>query len=106
MLGGSRGPTMVRLDGGGAWNVAKMLQAAEDWAINFGCLARGNSSKPRSPADRIAGGGIGHKTQEDWGGMPAALRRGGGIPREWRQVLRRSGVPGVTRTRDLRFRKP
>jgi urease subunit alpha len=73
MLGGSLGPITVGIDCGGAWNVGKMLQAAEAWPINFGFLGRGNSSKPRSLIDQIAGGCIGHKIHEDWGAMPAVI---------------------------------
>ncbi len=73
MLGGSLGPITVGIDCGGAWNVGKMLQAAEAWPINFGFLGRGNSSKPRSLIDQLAGGCIGHKIHEDWGAMPAVI---------------------------------
>ena len=45
MIGGSLGPITVGIDCGGAWNVGKMLQAAEQWPINFGFLGRGNSSQ-------------------------------------------------------------
>jgi urease subunit alpha len=73
MIGGSLGPITVGIDCGGAWNVGKMLQAAEQWPINFGFLGRGNSSKPRSLLDQITGGCLGLKIHEDWGAMPAAI---------------------------------
>ena len=73
MLGGSLGPITVGIDCGGAWNVGKMLQAAEQWPINFGFLGRGNSSKPRSLIDQLAGGCLGLKIHEDWGAMPAVI---------------------------------
>jgi urease subunit alpha len=73
MIGGSLGPITVGIDCGGAWNVGKMLQAAEQWPINFGFLGRGNSSKPRSLLDQISGGCLGLKIHEDWGAMPAAI---------------------------------
>ena len=73
MLGGSLGPITVGIDCGGAWNVGKMLQAAEAWPINFGFLGRGNSAKPHSLVDQIAGGCMGLKIHEDWGAMPAAI---------------------------------
>ena len=73
MLGGSLGPITVGIDCGGAWNVGKMLQAAEAWPINFGFLGRGNSSKPRSLVDQIAGGCLGLKIHEDWGAMPTVI---------------------------------
>ena len=73
MIGGSLGPITVGIDCGGAWNVGKMLQAAEHWPINFGFLGRGNTSKPRSLYDQIAGGCFGLKIHEDWGAMPAVI---------------------------------
>ncbi len=73
MIGGSLGPITVGIDCGGAWNVGKMLQAAEQWPINFGFLGRGNSSKPRSLLDQISGGCLGLKIHEDWGATPAAI---------------------------------
>jgi len=73
MIGGSLGPITVGIDCGGAWNVGKMLQAAEQWPINFGFLGRGNSAKPNSLPDQLAGGAMGLKIHEDWGAMPAAI---------------------------------
>lgn len=73
MIGGSLGPITVGIDCGGAWNVGKMLQASEEWPINFGFLGRGNSSRPASLVDQIEGGCCGLKIHEDWGAMPAAI---------------------------------
>ena len=73
MIGGSLGPITVGIDCGGAWNVGKMLQAAEEWPINFGFLGRGNTAKPNSIPDQLAGGAMGLKIHEDWGAMPAAI---------------------------------
>ncbi len=73
MLGGSLGPITVGIDCGGAWNVGKMHQAAEEWPINFGFLGRGNSSRPNSLVDQIEGGCFGLKIHEDWGAMPAPI---------------------------------
>ena len=73
MIGGSLGPITVGIDCGGAWNVGKMLQASEQWPLNFGFLGRGNSSRPKSLFDQIAGGCVGLKIHEDWGAMPAVI---------------------------------
>ena len=73
MIGGSLGPITVGIDCGGAWNVGKMLQAAEHWPVNFGFLGRGNSSKPRSLPEQLAAGCLGLKVHEDWGAMPAVI---------------------------------
>jgi len=73
MIGGSLGPITVGIDCGGAWNVGKMLQSAEHWPINFGFLGRGNSAKPESLPEQLAGGAMGLKIHEDWGAMPAVI---------------------------------
>lgn len=73
MLGGSLGPITVGIDCGGAFNVGKMLQSAEQWPMNFGFLGRGNSSIARSLYDQIDGGCLGLKIHEDWGAMPAVI---------------------------------
>ncbi|MBM3585268.1 MAG: urease subunit alpha [Alphaproteobacteria bacterium] len=73
MLGGSLGPITVGIDSGGPFNVGKMLQAAEQWPINFGFLGRGNSAKPASIVEQAETGCCGMKIHEDWGAMPAAI---------------------------------
>lgn len=73
MLGGSLGPITVGIDCGGAWNVGKMLQSAEQWPINFGFLGRGNSSKPSSLLDQLEAGCLGLKIHEDWGATPSVI---------------------------------
>ncbi|MEI6535185.1 MAG: urease subunit alpha [Verrucomicrobiaceae bacterium] len=73
MIGGSLGPITVGIDCGGAFNVGKMLQASEQWPINFGFLGRGNTSRAHSIYDQIEGGCIGLKIHEDWGAMPAVI---------------------------------
>jgi urease subunit alpha len=73
MIGGSLGPITVGIDCGGAFNVGKMLQAAEAWPINFGFLGRGNSHRPASLLEQIDAGCLGLKLHEDWGSMPAAI---------------------------------
>ena len=73
LMGGSLGPITVGIDCGGAFNVGKMIQASEDFPVNFGFLGRGNTSKPKSIYDQIKGGAVGLKIHEDWGSMPAAI---------------------------------
>jgi len=73
MIGGSLGPITVGIDCGGAWNVGKMLQASQQWPMNFGFLGRGNSSKARSLYDQMRGGCLGLKIHEDWGATPAVI---------------------------------
>jgi urease subunit alpha len=73
LIGGSLGPITVGIDCGGAWNVGRMMQASEQWPLNFGFLGRGNSSKPGSLIDQLRGGCLGLKIHEDWGAMPAVI---------------------------------
>lgn len=73
LIGGSLGPITVGIDCGGEWNVGKMLQASEQWPINFGFLGRGNSSKPESMIGQLKGGCLGLKIHEDWGATPAVI---------------------------------
>ncbi len=73
MLGGSLGPITVGINSGGPFNVGKMLQAAEQWPMNFGFLGRGNAHRPEAMREQIETGCIGLKIHEDWGAMPAAI---------------------------------
>ncbi|MEO8297130.1 MAG: urease subunit alpha [Burkholderiales bacterium] len=73
MFGGSLGPITVGIDCGGAWNVARMLQASEAFPMNFGFLGRGNSSKPESLTEQLEAGCLGLKIHEDWGATPATI---------------------------------
>jgi len=76
MLGGGTGPatgTNATTCTPGAWNLARMLQAAEAWPLNFGFLGKGNSSAPEPLAEQIRAGACGLKLHEDWGTTPAAI---------------------------------
>ena len=73
MLGGSLGPITVGIDCGGVFNVGKMLQASEQWPMNFGFLGRGNAHLPEAMHEQIENGALGLKIHEDWGAMPAAI---------------------------------
>ena len=74
MIGGGLGPTTVGITSGGRVNLGRMLQACEDFPLNFGFLGKGNSSKPKSLEEQIVGGAIGLKIHEDWGAMPSVIR--------------------------------
>ena len=73
MIGGGLGPVTVGICSGGARNLGLMLQATENFPINFGFLGKGSSSLPASLVEQIEGGAIGLKIHEDWGAMPAAI---------------------------------
>lgn len=76
MIGGGTGPatgTNATTCTPGAWNIARMLEAAEGFPINLGFLGKGNSSLPESLNEQIEAGALGLKLHEDWGTTPAAI---------------------------------
>jgi urease subunit alpha len=76
MLGGGTGPstgTNATTCTPGAWNMARMLQAADAYPVNLGFLGKGNSSGLDALREQVRGGAIGLKLHEDWGSTPAAI---------------------------------
>ena len=76
MIGGGTGPstgTNATTCTPGAWNVARMLQAADAYPVNLGFLGKGNSSGEDGLREQIRAGAIGLKLHEDWGSTPAAI---------------------------------
>jgi urease subunit alpha len=66
---GSRGTTCTP----GPWNLARMLEATAELAVNVGLLGKGNSSRPEALAEQLDNGACGLKVHEDWGATPASL---------------------------------
>jgi urease subunit alpha len=76
MIGGGTGPaggTAATTCTPGPWNVARMLEAAEDLPMNLGFLGKGNASRPEALLEQVRAGCIGLKLHEDWGTTPAAI---------------------------------
>jgi urease subunit alpha len=76
MIGGGTGPatgTNATTCTPGAWNIARMLQAAEHWPMNFGFLGKGNTATEAPLVEQIRAGACGLKLHEDWGTTPAAI---------------------------------
>src|SRR5712664_2713816 len=76
MIGGGTGPatgTNATTCTPGAWNIARMLEAAEHWPMNFGFLGKGNAGMIPPLAEQIEAGACGLKLHEDWGTTPAAI---------------------------------
>ena len=76
MLGGGTGPatgTNATTCTPGAWNLARMYQAAEAWPVNIGFLGKGNASTPEPLIEQLRGGACGLKLHEDWGTTPSAI---------------------------------
>jgi urease subunit alpha len=76
MVGGGTGPatgTNATTCTPGAWNIGRMLQAAEEYPMNLGFLGKGNSSSPEALRQQVRAGAMGLKLHEDWGTTPAAI---------------------------------
>ena len=76
MIGGGTGPatgTFATTCTPGAWNLERMLQAADAFPMNLGFLGKGNASLPDALHEQIKAGAIGLKLHEDWGTTPAAI---------------------------------
>jgi urease subunit alpha len=76
MIGGGTGPatgTNATTCTPGAWNLARMLQAAEAWPMNFGFLGKGNTAIEEPLIEQLRAGACGLKLHEDWGTTPAAI---------------------------------
>ena len=76
MTGGGTGPatgTNATTCTPGAWNIGKMLQAADEFPMNLGFLGKGNSSNPEALREQVRAGVIGLKLHEDWGTNPSTI---------------------------------
>ncbi|MED0685350.1 urease subunit alpha [Anoxybacillus ayderensis] len=76
MIGGGTGPatgTNATTCTPGAWNIYRMLEAAEAFPMNLGFLGKGNASSKEPLAEQIRAGAIGLKLHEDWGTTAAAI---------------------------------
>lgn len=76
MIGGGTGPA----DGSnattvtpGAWNIQKMLEAAEAFPMNLGFFGKGNCASLEPLEEQIKAGALGLKIHEDWGSTPAVI---------------------------------
>lgn len=76
MIGGGTGPatgTNATTCTPGAWNIWRMLQAADAFPMNLGFLGKGNSSQPEGLIEQVKAGAMGLKLHEDWGTTPKAI---------------------------------
>lgn len=76
LIGGGTGPatgTNATTCTPGAWNIHRMLEAADGFPINLGFLGKGNASLPDGLREQVEAGVIGFKLHEDWGSTPAAI---------------------------------
>ena len=76
MIGGGTGPadgTNATTVTPGAWNIQKMLEAADAFPMNLGFLGKGNCTSLPPLEEQIAAGALGLKIHEDWGSTPAVI---------------------------------
>ena len=76
MIGGGTGPatgTCATTCTPGAWNLARMIEAAEAWPMNLGFLGKGNAALEGPLEEQVRAGACGLKLHEDWGSTPAAI---------------------------------
>ena len=76
MIGGGTGPadgTNATTCTPGAWNIHRMMEAIEEFPLNFGFLCKGNDSQEPALIEQIRAGACGLKLHEDWGSTPATI---------------------------------
>ena len=76
MVGGGTGPadgTKATTCTPGPWNLHRMIEAVEEFPVNFGFLGKGNDSLEPALIEQIAQGACGLKLHEDWGSTPATI---------------------------------
>ncbi|MEC1261313.1 urease subunit alpha [Bacillus swezeyi] len=76
LIGGGTGPatgSKATTCTSGAWYMARMLEAAEEFPVNVGFLGKGNASHPAPLLEQIEAGAVGLKLHEDWGTTPRAI---------------------------------
>jgi urease subunit alpha len=85
LVGGGTGPatgTNATTCTPGAWNLHRMLEAAEGLPVNIGFLGKGNGSQPGPLREQVEAGAIGLKLHEDWGTTPATIDCALGVAEE------------------------
>lgn len=76
MFGGGTGPadgTSATTVTPGAWNIQRMLQAADAYPMNLGFMGKGNCATLAPLEEQIEAGALGLKIHEDWGSTPAVI---------------------------------
>ncbi|MGL4874025.1 MAG: urease subunit alpha [Clostridium sp.] len=76
IVGGGTGPndgTNATTCTPGAWNIEKMIEAAEGLPINMGFLGKGSGANIEVNGEQIEAGACGLKIHEDWGATKSAI---------------------------------
>ena len=76
MIGGGTGPadgTNATTVTPGAWNIQKMLEAADAFPMNLGFFGKGNCTSLAALEEQVKAGALGLKIHEDWGSTAAVI---------------------------------
>lgn len=76
MLGGGTGPadgTNATTVTPGAWNLQRMLEAADSYPMNLGFYGKGNCASLDPLEEQIEAGALGLKIHEDWGSTSSVI---------------------------------
>jgi urease subunit alpha len=76
MIGGGTGPadgTNATTVTPGAWNIQRMLEAADAYPMNLGFFGKGNCASLDPLEEQIEAGALGLKIHEDWGSTTAVI---------------------------------
>ncbi len=76
MLGGGTGPadgTNATTVTPGAWNLQRMLEAADSYPMNLGFYGKGNCASLAPLEEQIEAGALGLKIHEDWGSTSSVI---------------------------------
>ena len=76
MIGGGTGPadgTNATTVTPGAWNIQRMLEAADAFPMNLGFFGKGNCAAIEPLEEQIEAGALGLKIHEDWGSTPSVI---------------------------------
>ncbi|WP_310558364.1 urease subunit alpha [Flavobacterium sp.] len=76
MIGGGTGPadgTNATTVTPGAWNLQRMLEAADSYPMNLGFYGKGNCASLAPLEEQIEAGALGLKIHEDWGSTTAVI---------------------------------
>ncbi|MBU8880701.1 urease subunit alpha [Bacillus sp. FJAT-29790] len=76
LVGGGTGPSAASKATTvtpGEWNIHRMLQSVEGFAINVGLIGKGHAAAEEPIAEQIRAGAIGVKVHEDWGATASSI---------------------------------
>jgi urease subunit alpha len=75
-IGGGTGPaegTKATTVTPGAWHLARMFEALDQYPLNVALLGKGNTVSAEALLEQVRAGASGFKLHEDWGSTPAAI---------------------------------